>query len=307
MSAQLAAAANAPAWSVLDCLDFVEQRCRILIKPPLGSGTGMLGEAARAAGYHLQVGGRRIRARLALDASLQLGLSSSTAVAIASTCELLHNASLVHDDLQDRDSTRRGVDAVWTSFGADIAICAGDLLLSSAYASLAGVDDPTYLSQMLSLIHARTAAAIQGQSCDLAHRTIQVEDVDTYLRIVACKSGALLSLPLELALLCAGQVQWADKARAAAEAFAIGYQIADDLHDIGSDKTAKVLNIFLLLEQRHVANDDHPDADRSANIRRQCVLLASQHLALAASAAVSLPGRCGNLLAQLATELNRHL
>ena len=59
------------------------------------------GKAVAAALYHLRSGGRRIRARLAIHASLSLGLSSADALALASTVELLHNASLVHDDLQD--------------------------------------------------------------------------------------------------------------------------------------------------------------------------------------------------------------
>ena len=106
MSARLVMASAPPAWSPLDCLNSVEQRCRDLIDPAVAPGTASTDAAAAAAAYHLGAGGRRIRARLALDAGSCLGLSARDAVAIASTCELLHNASLVHDDLQDRDPGR---------------------------------------------------------------------------------------------------------------------------------------------------------------------------------------------------------
>ena len=309
MSARLATAPSAPVWSVPDCLDAVEKRCRKLIQPALATESDPFAMAARAADYHLHAGGGRIRARLALDAALQLGLSARTAVVIASTCELLHNASLVHDDLQDRDSTRRGVDAVWKRFDAETAICTGDLLLSSAYASLADLDDATPLRQMLSLVHLRTTAAIQGQCADVAHRTTPVTDVATYLRIVAGKSGALLSLPLELVLLAAEQSPWTKLACDAAQAFAIGYQIADDLQDVsrdtGSDAATQALNVVLLMQRDVALAPDASQELRSAHARQQAIALARQQLTLAARNAAALPHQCGNLLAQLANDLAR--
>ena len=303
MSARPAALPNGPVWRVLDCRDSVVQRCHELPGAEHTAEPGNVGVPALAAHYHLQTGGRNIRAHLALDAAFHLGLSAQTAIAIASCCELLHNASLIHDDVQDRDSTRRGAEAVWKTFGDDIAICTGDLLLSAAYAALAGIDDPESLPHMLALVHRRIAAAIRGQSADIAHRSNPVKDVDTYLRIVTGKSGALLSLPLELALLASGRGQSTAQARDAAEAFAIGYQIADDLDDIGKDSAkhggavdaAPTLNIALLLQ---------PEND--ADVHQQCIALARRYLNLAAIGAASLPLQCGNMLARLATDMNGH-
>jgi geranylgeranyl pyrophosphate synthase len=65
-------------------------------------------------------GGRRIRARFAVHASLSLGLSLADASVLAATVELLHNASLVHDDLQDDDLLRHGVRTVGAVFGLSI-------------------------------------------------------------------------------------------------------------------------------------------------------------------------------------------
>lgn len=321
MSARMTVAARVPKWQAADCIHAVEERCRQLVTVAGAPENPTFNKAAQAAAHHLNAGGRRLRARLALDAAFHLGLSAATAIAIATASELLHNASLVHDDLQDRDVGRRGAAAVWSAFGDEAAICTGDLLLSSAYAALAELDDVTCLPQMLRLVHARTAAAIQGQSADVAHRTKPVEHIETYLQIAAGKSGALLSLPLELALLAAGFGDWTAKAHDAATAFAIGYQIADDLDDIEKDagcgNERSALNIALLLRRQANADADagasntgpsagHDD-ERDAAVRQYCTALARQHLTVAAEACVTLPGQCGSMLAQLAADLSARL
>lgn len=312
MSARLAVAsalpAHANAWLVADCLEAVEHRCRKFIAAASDASDAndeRFNQAAQAANYHLRQGGRRIRARLALDAARRLDLSASTAIILASACELLHNASLLHDDLQDRDSQRRGTAAVWTVFGDATAICSGDLMLSASYACLAELDDHTVLAPMLQLVHARTAQAIQGQTADVAHRVKPVTDIDTYLRIVTGKSGALLSLPLELALLAAGYAQSCDHAREAAHAFAVGYQIVDDLDDIDKDAapdgSTSALNLVWLLRRQRGA--ECVDVDINAH----CATLARRHLTVAEERAGALPQQCGTLLAELAAQLRERL
>lgn len=330
MVARLALANDPLAWNASDCLPLVDERCMQLVTASCGAEPETHAKVAVAAAQHLGAGGRRIRARLALDAAAHLGLSARAAVAIATTCELLHNASLIHDDLQDRDEHRRGRQTVWKSFGADVAICAGDLLLSCAYAALAELDDPAHLAQlapMMRTMHLRTSAAIHGQAADLSHRTRPIATIDAYFQIVAGKSGALLSLPLELALLASGDAAACAPARAAAEAFAIGYQIADDLDDLdkdaGLDGRAATLNLALLLRRAdntkgadddagHGGNQHLPErmpgsAALDAALQRRCIALAREHLATAARLAHALPRRCGSLLAQLAIELDERL
>ena len=75
------------------------------------------GAMTTAALYHLRSGGGRVRAELALISARALRLPRHITIAISAACELLHNASLVHDDLQDGDASRRGKIAVWKRFG----------------------------------------------------------------------------------------------------------------------------------------------------------------------------------------------
>ena len=104
--------------------------------------------AQLAAIYHLRSGGRRVRARLAIQACSALGLSEDDALCIAAVVELLHNASLIHDDLQDQEKLRHGCVTVWTKFGTNVAICTGDLMLSAAYGALCRVSNVQVLPSL---------------------------------------------------------------------------------------------------------------------------------------------------------------
>lgn len=251
-------------------------------------------EAAAAAAYHLRSGGQRVRARLAIHAGLSLQLAPADIVTLATTAELLHNASLIHDDLQDRDLLRHGVATVWCAFGDNTAICAGDLMLAMAYGTLGEFTQTTRLPALLNLTLTHTAKAIHGQCMDLAGP--QHDDIASYEAMAMAKSGALLSLPTELVLLAAGRTEAMPNARCAAESFAVGYQIVDDIDDIGIDsdplKIARSFNIVLLLQ-----------AGGQVYARATAARLAQHHFGRAAAAAAKLPDGTGDLL----TTLIRHL
>ncbi len=245
--------------------------------------------ATSAARLHLQAGGSRVRARLALSAASALHLSAGTTLAIATACELLHNASLVHDDIQDAADCRRGQPSLWVTHGSDIAICAGDLLISAAYGALAGAD-PKRLASLLRHTHAQVSAVIAGQAADLAARAKPVTTLDAYESVAGAKSGPLLALPLELALLAADLDHALPVAGDAARLFAVAYQMADDLDDMALDLAAGEPNIVGVL--RHCA--DHPCPREAARDLARIRYLA------AADRARTLPGGAGVALARQA-------
>ena len=261
--------------------------------------------AQHAAAYHLCAGGQRVRAKLALHAGLALGLTENSVVAIAATVELLHNASLIHDDIQDYEDVRRGQKAVWKSYGINTAICTGDLLLSAAYAALSKIENSHVLPVMISLLHTRTASAIDGQCADLtAHANLEKstpEAVARYEQIAAAKSGALLRLPIELALLAADHSRYLPDAKQAVEAFAIGYQIVDDLNDIQSDtgrgSARENFNIITIYKANGIASQAIAKA----------TALGNHHLGLAIESAARLPLGAGALLTTYSHGLGKHL
>lgn len=248
---------------------------------------------ARAVRHHICAGGNRVRARLALHAAHALNLSEDDAVAIAAGCELLHNASLIHDDLQDRDPERRGRPAVWAVFGSDVALCAGDQLISAAYAALAylGASAPIAITAA----HDAVRATVSGQAQDLAHCDSRGVTIDDYAAIAAEKSGPLLALPLEAPLRLTGHNTAADRAQSAAHAFALGYQALDDMADVDQDRAqGGALNLVLALEYAGLA---------PTKARTTAAAFARDRLAEAQAAARTLPATSGALLVDYAQRL----
>jgi geranylgeranyl pyrophosphate synthase len=247
------------------------------------------GDAGKAAAHHLSAGGARVRARLALHAGRALGRPESEAIAIAAACELLHNASLVHDDLQDRDEQRRGQVAVWRKYGDAVAICVGDLLLSAAYGALGSTGASA--ASLSVRMHRRIAEVIHGQCADLALQGGAKTTLENYERVASAKSAPLLVLPLELALTLAGRDDAVATATTAGSLFAIGYQIADDLEDASQDAMHQELNIVSVL----AASGETEPHERSR-------ALAIHRFQQARAAAALLPSGSGELLAAQASQ-----
>jgi geranylgeranyl pyrophosphate synthase len=258
-------------------------------------------QAAQAAHYHLDCGGQRLRARLAVTSALALEISMPDAITLAASAELVHNASLVHDDLVDHEEYRRGSKTVAVAFGSTVAICTGDLLLSAAYVALGGFSRSARISDLLRLVHRAAAAAIQGQCSEFAPSPNHVDAWKNYENIAKAKSGALLALPLELAMATANRTDCIPIARRCAEAFAIAYQIVDDINDLSKDRGNGVspacYNALLTLEA----------AGHGENTFAMASELATSRLLESIELAKALPDQSGGLLVALGNEMLREI
>lgn len=203
--------------------------------------SGQASPVATAARYHLFAGGGRVRAQMGLDAAYALGLSETVALCCAAAPELLHNASLVHDDLQDGDTTRRGKPAVWSIYGRDVAISTGDLLISAAYLAIA---NHPRAGAAICAMHDAIAITISGQAWACGAKIPSSQDCAA---IAAQKSGPLLALPIRLVLIAADAPGEAAAIRVGS-ALAVAYQTIDDLADRTADLAAGSTNICLSLE-----------------------------------------------------------
>jgi geranylgeranyl pyrophosphate synthase len=291
-----------PAPPLIDTLlQRVEEHILELIRSIPPTDLYILSDLKQATVYHITSGGQRIRARLALQAAINLGLPPADATIIATSVELVHNASLIHDDLQDRDRIRRGQSSVWVAFGDNIAICSGDLLLSMAYQILSQFSQFKLIPNLINLVHGSIAQAIAGQCADLQTQNHPVDSIHIFEKIVVGKSGAFLSLPLELALVATDNSQALSIANQASQSLALGYQIVDDLDDIESDlqKDGRLpsLNICLVLQTL-----GHKDDFRSLAKK-----LAIKHLEKAQDLAQQLPKGSGDFTRELAQYLVQHL
>ena len=188
---------------------------------------------------HLATGGKRFRAQLAIEATHAMGGKVLDAVPLATACELVHNASLIHDDIQDGDAVRRGRPAVWAKYGTNQAINAGDLLLMLPFVALSEAELPAEIVTLLTGAMARRSIVTAcGQADELALRAgDSLGDWEHYMTVVRRKTGAFCGLPVEGAALIAGRspavaTQLGD---CAAELGTL-FQMRDDVLDLYGDK-----------------------------------------------------------------------
>jgi len=244
---------------------------------------------------HLEAGGQRARSRVSLICGDKLGLAESDSVAIATAVELLHNASLIQDDLQDRAQARRGAATVWSKYGANCAIGLTDLAISAAFRSVADVSDPRLIPGLIERVHQAIAATLRGQTEDLSG---QATGVDSAITLARRKSGPLFGLALGLPLYFADRTESLKTANDAAEDFGVGYQIYDDIVDLADDRASgSCSNMVIAMEKSLPA----------AAARTQARRLANKYLESSATAALSLPANSGQGLADLAAEVGQRL
>ena len=183
---------------------------------------------------HLLTGGKRFRARLALAAASALRVSPEGTLAWAAACELIHNASLIHDDLQDRDHYRRGRFSVWVRHGEAQAINAGDLLLMLPYIAVEHLDVPAELKWELTRALARRAEdTVRGQSLEMTLLASQRFDWDSYDRATMGKTSAFMALPVHGAALLAHETS--EEAERVADCFrdlGLIFQMQNDVVDL---------------------------------------------------------------------------
>jgi geranylgeranyl diphosphate synthase type II len=189
----------------------------LALTPELGG----LGESMR---YALEGGGKRIRPVICLATGEAAGAEPETVLPAAAALELVHNFSLVHDDLPslDNDELRRGRPSTWAQFGEAVAVLAGDALLTEAF-RLALSYPTTAVARELAQA---TNGMIGGQYLDIRGET------DDLAALHKLKTGCLFAASVGLALWAADvpeqeQAPW----RAFGDELGLLFQIVDDILD----------------------------------------------------------------------------
>lgn len=181
-------------------------------------------------------GGKRLRARLALAAARTLRASWAHAVPWAAAVELLHNAALVHDDVQDGDRMRRGRPALWVRHGVAQALNAGNFMLMLPYRALAEIPGE-YAGSLCQALAEHAIATVRGQVAELDLLPLERLDWTSYVGAAAGKTGAMFALPIVGAAILAGKSpEEAAELGAPFTELGVLFQIYDDVLDLYGDK-----------------------------------------------------------------------
>ena len=183
--------------------------------------------------YHLDTGGKRIRALLTLGSAKICGYSKGTRdINLAACVELIHAATLMHDDVIDNGSVRRGkktLNSIWNNHSS---VLIGDYLLSRCFEMM--VDDGNI--EVLKLLSSTSSKIAQGEVLQLQHQGEVDMLEETYLKIISAKTAELFAAATKVGAILSGMKS---KEKEALEFYGrnlgLTFQIADDTLDYNSE------------------------------------------------------------------------
>jgi geranylgeranyl diphosphate synthase type I len=211
--------------------------------------------------YHLgletQTGkkGKRIRPILTALCTAGAGQDWRKSLPAACAIELIHNFSLIHDDIEDNGDMRRGKPAVWKKWGLAKGINAGDAMFAAAFDVLSsnkGLNDQLTLN-CIHLLAKTCIALTEGQQLDIDYETRELISPDEYFQMIKGKTATLISCCTETGALI-GELDEENRRlyRSFGENLGIAFQILDDWLGIWGDPavTGKSINSDLLEKKK---------------------------------------------------------
>lgn len=178
-------------------------------------------------------GGKRLRPQLAFVTADLLAVDAEHAMQVALAVELLHSASLLHDDLIDDADTRRGREAAFRRYGNVVSVMSGDFMLAKVLAILAQVNQADFTRLM-----SHTAAEIcEAEVLQFQMAALENYSFENYHKIITGKTAALYVAALEgVAILAEVESAQREALRAYAYAYGRAFQMRDDYLDLLGDE-----------------------------------------------------------------------
>lgn len=190
---------------------------------------------AKASRHLIEAGGKRLRPCLVLTSCEAVGGRAEDAIEAAAALELLHNFTLIHDDIMDRDEFRRNVKTVHLVWGEPVAIIAGDALFAKVFETLAANVKRLKLSgervvELLDTISRGSFEICQGQALDMLFGGRKDITEAEYLNMIGSKTGALIEASTRVgALLGGGKPEQVEALAEYGRLIGMAFQIRDDL------------------------------------------------------------------------------
>ena len=185
--------------------------------------------------------GKRIRPLMVLLCASACGASWQIALPAAAAVELVHNFSLVHDDIQDNSPKRRGRDTVWTKWGAPMAINVGDALFVLSNQAIIDLKEnyPAEIAvKAAEILHNTCLELTRGQFLDMSYEGRNDLKVEDYWPMISGKTAALLSACCHIgALLGGAHDEKQDAYRSFGHYLGLAFQVQDDILGIWGNET----------------------------------------------------------------------
>jgi octaprenyl-diphosphate synthase len=184
-------------------------------------------------GYHIKTGGKRLRALLTLGSAKLCGYSKgSRDVNLAACVELIHSATLMHDDVIDEGIIRRGKETLNEIWGNHSSVLIGDYLLSRCFEMM--VEDGNL--EVLKLLSSTSSKIAQGEVLQLQHKGEVDMLEETYLKIISAKTAELFAASTKVgAILSDVENKEKDALEFYGRNLGLTFQIADDTLDYNSE------------------------------------------------------------------------
>ena len=181
----------------------------------------------------VSAGGKRLRPSLAFLTGHLLGVEFETSMRVALAVELLHSASLLHDDLIDDADTRRGFEAAFRRYGNVVSVMSGDFMLARVLGLLADLGHVGFTRLM-----SETAARLcEGEVLQFQMASLEAWDFDSYLKIIEGKAAVLFSAALEgVAQLAGASATQCGALRSFGMHYGRAFQMRDDYLDLLGDE-----------------------------------------------------------------------
>ena len=191
-----------------------------------------------AAGHLIVHGGKRLRPYMVIRSCQIVGGKSSNAIGAASAVEMVHNFSLVHDDIMDNDEMRHGVPTVHKKYGMPLAILAGDVLFSKAFQIISDSKLPdSATTQLISRLAKACVDICEGQLLDIKMaEERKIPSQTEYITMIGKKTAALFDVSCAMGAICASnKTEDISNLSSFGRNLGIAFQITDDLIGVMGD------------------------------------------------------------------------
>ncbi len=186
--------------------------------------------------YTLSSGGKRLRPVLMLMACDVFGGDIEKALYPALGIEIFHNFTLLHDDIMDTASIRRGKPSVYKKWNSNVAILSGDTMFAMAYDYISKIDK-TLLPDILKVFNKTAKQVCEGQQYDMNFEKDDNVSIKDYMKMIRLKTAVLIAASLKIGAIIGGaNSRDIDNIYAFGENIGLAFQLKDDLLDVFGDK-----------------------------------------------------------------------